>query len=217
MRLTLTRVAMSPTPVADPSTNRDVESSGFAAVPPKKCCAVVPPNGTICAKLVPRSDVETIGRTTPMSTRSRRPKVTKNDVIVMSRSSANFRSITSFSCVGTPYGVQDCPTMESQAGPVTFSCVNVISMSCRLTPRNASKWRRLTLAPTNTRPRPSVGARSPKTAPGEPDVGTGTPASNRNVEPPLVALTGRLPTFWLIAAPMNEMREPLSAFADGTK
>jgi len=67
------------------------------------------------------------------------------------------------------------------------------------------------LAPTNTRPRPSVGARSPKTAPGEPDVGTGTPASNRKVEPPLVALTGRLPTFWLIAEPMNEMREPLSA------
>ena len=102
MRLILTRVAMSPTPVADPSTKRDVDSSGFAGVPPKKCCAVVPPNGTICALLVPRRDVETIGRTTPMSTRSSSPKVTKNDVTVMSMSSARRRSITSFSCVGTP-------------------------------------------------------------------------------------------------------------------
>ena len=107
--------------------------------------------------------------------------------------------------------------MLSHAGPVTFACVNVISMSCRLTPRSVSKWRRLMLAPTNTRPRPRVGARSPNTAPGDPDVGTGTPASNRNVEPPLVALTGRLPTFWLIAPLMNEMSEPLSALAEGTK
>src|SRR2546426_5076986 len=62
---------MSPMPVADPCTKRDVESCGFVGVPPKKCCAVVPPNGMICASLVPVSEVETIGRTTPMSTRSR--------------------------------------------------------------------------------------------------------------------------------------------------
>src|SRR5439155_907074 len=64
VRLTLTRAAMSPMPVADPSTNREVDSCGLAGVPPKKCCAVVPPKGKICASLVPRSDVETIGSTT---------------------------------------------------------------------------------------------------------------------------------------------------------
>src|ERR1041384_7105023 len=97
--------------------------------------------------------------------------------------------------------------MLSHAGPGTFCCVKVISMSFRLTPRSVSKCRRFTLAPTNTRPRPRVGARSPNTAPGDPDVGTGTPASrhrgggpgppvrNEKGEPPLVALTGRLPTF----------------------
>ncbi len=113
--------------------------------------------------------------------------------------------------------MHDDPTMLSQTGPVTFSCVNVISMSCMFTPRSVSKCRRLMLAPTNTRPRPSVGARSPKTAPGDPEVGTGTPASNRNVEPPLVALTGTFPAFWLIAELMKAMSEPLSALAEGTK
>src|SRR5213078_1713120 len=50
------------------------------------------------------------------------------------------------------------PTMASHSGPVTFSCVKVIWMSWRLTPRSVSKCRRLTLAPTKTRPRPSVAA-----------------------------------------------------------
>ena len=66
--LTLTRAAMSPMPLAEPCTNRDVDSTGLVGVPPKKCCAVVPPNGMICASLVPVSEVATIGRTTPMST-----------------------------------------------------------------------------------------------------------------------------------------------------
>src|SRR3989454_8803914 len=55
--LTLTRAAMSPMPLAEPCTNRDVESTGLVGVPPKKCCAVVPPNGMICASLVPVSEV----------------------------------------------------------------------------------------------------------------------------------------------------------------
>src|SRR2546430_3336550 len=59
LKLIFTRVAMSPMPVAAPCTKRDVESSGLAGVPPKKCCAVVPPNGTICASLVPRSEEHT--------------------------------------------------------------------------------------------------------------------------------------------------------------
>src|ERR1041384_3002150 len=108
--------------------------------------------------------------------------------------------------------------MLSHAGPVTFWCVKVISVSFRLTPRSVSKCRRFTLAPTNTRPRPRVGARSPDTPPGDPDVGTGgpgrgavlerahqppghpagavgTPPTRERLDPPLVALTGRLPTF----------------------
>ena len=48
-------------------------------------------------------------------------------------------------------------------------------------------------------------------------MGTGTPPSNRNVDPPLVALTGRFATFWPIALLMNEMRVPLSATAEGMK
>src|SRR5881398_779651 len=82
--VTFARTAMSPTPVADPSTKRDVASWGLAAVPPKKCCAVVPPNGMIRASLVPRSEADTIGTTTPMSTLSSNPKLTKNDVTVTS-------------------------------------------------------------------------------------------------------------------------------------
>src|SRR2546425_146169 len=175
--LTLTRAAMSPMPVADPSTNREVESCGLAGVPPKKCCAVVPPKGKICASLVPRSDVETIGSTTPMSTRSISPKLMKKDVTVMSMSSARRNPITSFSCVGTPYGAHEAPTRLSHEGPVTFWWVKVISMPLRLTPRSVSRCRRLTLAPTNTRPRPSVWARSLNTEPGERDVGAGTPPS----------------------------------------
>src|SRR5207302_1321304 len=215
--LSLTRAAMSPMAVADPSTNREVESCGLAGVPPKKCCAVAPPKGKICASLVPRSDVETIGSTTPMSTRSISPKLMKKDVTVMSMSSARRNPITSFSCVGTPYGAHEAPTRLSHELPVTFSWVKVISMPLRLTPRSVSRCRRLTLAPTNTRPRPSVWARSLNTEPGERDVGTGTPPSKRNVEPPLVALTGRFATFWLIAVPMNEIRVPLSDTAEGTK
>ncbi len=94
--------AISPMPVVLPSTKREVDSSGLAAVPPKKCCAVVPPNGTICASLVPRSVVDTTGSTTPTSTRSSSPKLTKNEVTVMEMSSARRRAITSFSWVGTP-------------------------------------------------------------------------------------------------------------------
>ena len=124
LRLTLTRVAMSPMPVADPSTERNVVSTGLVGVPPKKCCTGGPPNGTICASLVPWSEVETIGSTTPMSTRSSSPKLRKKEVIVMSISNDRFTSITSFSCVGTPYGLHDAPTRLSQAGPVTFSWVN---------------------------------------------------------------------------------------------
>src|SRR6184192_2007228 len=179
--VTYARTAMSPTPVADPSTKRDVPSWGLAAVPPKKCCAVVPPNGMIRASLVPRSEADTIGTTTPMSTLSSSPKLTKNDVTVMSRSSARRSAITSFSWVGTPYGVQLEPTRLSHAGPVTFSCVKVISMPLRLTPRSASKCMRFTFAPTNTRPRPRVWPRSAKTGPGETDVRTGTPPSKRKV------------------------------------
>ena len=152
-----------------------------------------------------------------MSTRSSSPKLMKKDVTVMSMSSARRSAIASFSCVGTPYGVQEEPTMASHSGPVTFSCVKVIWMSWRLTPRSVSKCRRFTLAPTKTRPRPSVWPRSPNTDPGDPDVGTGTPPSKRNVEPPLVALTGRFATFWLIAVPMNEISVPLSLTAEGTK
>ena len=70
----------------------------------------------------------------------------------------------------------------------------------------------MTLAPTNTRPRPSVWARSLNTEPGERDVGTGTPPSKRNVEPPLVALTGRFATFWLIAALSGERGCTVKAF-----
>src|SRR5436190_1939600 len=152
-----------------------------------------------------------------MSTRSISPKLMKKDVTVMSMSSARRNPITSFSCVGTPYGAHEAPTRLSHAGPVTFSWVKVISMPLRLTPRSVSRCRRLTLAPTNTRPRPSVWARSLNTEPGERDVGTRPPPAKRNVEPALVALTGRFATFWLIAVPMNEIRVPLADTAEGTK
>src|SRR2546429_4006334 len=215
--VTFARTAMSPTPVADPSTKRDVESTGLVDVPPKKCWAVVPPNGMIWALLVPRSEADTIGSTTPMSTLSSSPKLTKNDVTVMSRSSARRSAITSFSWVGTPYGVQLEPTRLSQAGPVTFWCVNVISIPFRLTPRSAAKCMRFTFAPTKTRPRPRVWARSANTGPAETEVRTGTPPSNRKVEPPLVALTGRLATLPLMALLMNEMSVPFSERAAGMK
>src|SRR2546426_529214 len=90
-------------------------------------------------------------------------------------------------------------------------------MSCRLTPRNDSKCWRLTFAPTKTRPRPRVWARSANTGPGETEVLTGAPPSKWNVDPPLVVLTGMFATFWLIAVPMNEMSVPLSDTAEGTK
>src|SRR3989442_29045 len=134
----------------------------------------------------------------------------------MSMSSARRSAMTSFSCVGTPYGVQLAPTMLSHAAPVTFWWVKVISMPFRLTPRSVSKCCRFTLAPTKTRPRPRVRARSPNTGPGEMDVRTGTPPWNRNVEPPLVALTGTLATLPLMAFPIKEMRVPFSARAAGT-
>src|SRR5213593_3946235 len=127
---TLIRAATSPIPVADPCTSREVESCGLLGVPPQKCAAVGPPNGMISASLVPRRDVETMGSTTPMSTRSSSPKLAKNDVTVMSRSSASRTAITSFSSVGTPYGVQLAPTMLSHTGPVTFSCDSIVGASC---------------------------------------------------------------------------------------
>src|SRR5882672_9161016 len=68
----------------------------------------------ICASLVPRSEVETIGSTTPMSTRSMSPKLMKKDVIVMSMSSARRSAITSFSCVGTPYGAHDAVALRAR-------------------------------------------------------------------------------------------------------
>src|SRR5437588_5207030 len=85
------------------------------------------------------------------------------------------------------------------------------------TPRSEVKCMRFTFAPTNTRPRPRVWARSAKTGPGETDVRTGTPPSKRKVEPPLVALTGRLATLPLIALLMKEMSVPFSERAAGMK
>src|SRR2546430_10238122 len=76
---------------------------------------------------------------------------------------------------------------------------------------------RFTFAPTNTRPRPRVWARSAKTGPAETDVRTGTPPSKRKVEPPLVALTGRLATLPLMALLMKEMSVPFSDRAAGMK
>ena len=125
--------------------------------------------------------------------------------------------MTSFSWAGTPYGSQDVPWMLSHSGPVTFTCVKVISIPLKLTPRSVSKCSRFTFAPTKTRPRPSVWARSANTGPGEAEVLTGTPPSKRNVEPPLVALTGTFATLPLIALLMNEMRVPFSARAEGMK
>src|SRR2546426_2086463 len=75
--------------------------------------------------------------------------------------------MTSFSWAGTPYGSQDVPWMLSHSGPVTFTCVKVISIPFKLTPRSVSKCSRFTFAPTKTRPRPSVWARSANTGPGE--------------------------------------------------
>src|SRR2546425_10185695 len=72
-------------------------------------------------------------------------------------------------------------------------------------------------APRNAGPGRGGGARSRKGAGGDPDVGIGPPPSKQKVAPPLVALTGRFPTFWLMAALMNEMSVPLSEFAEGTK
>ena len=43
---------------------RDADSTGFVGVPAKKCVAVVPPNGSICALLVPRKFAWTSGTTT---------------------------------------------------------------------------------------------------------------------------------------------------------
>src|SRR3989441_8061735 len=58
-----------------------------------------------------------------------------------------------------------------------FPYTTLFRSPLRLTPRSVSRCRRLTLAPTNTRPRPSVWARSLNTEPGERDVGAGTPPS----------------------------------------
>src|SRR5438477_13171108 len=69
----------------------------------------------ISASLVPCSEADTIGTTTPISTLSSSPKLTKNDVTVMSRSRARRSAITSFSCAGTPYGVQLEPTRLSRS------------------------------------------------------------------------------------------------------
>src|SRR5207247_2568050 len=135
----------------------------------------------------------------------------------MSMSSARRRAMTSFSWAGTPYGSQDVPWMLSHSGPVTFTCVKVISIPLKLTPRSVSKCSRFTFAPTKTRPRPSVWARSANTGPGGTEVRTGTPPSKRNVEPPLVALTGTFATLPLIALPMKEMSAPFSARAAGMK
>src|SRR5882724_11111888 len=85
----------------------------------------------IWASLVPRSEVETIGSTTPMSTRSMSPKLMKKDVIVMSISSARRSAITSFSWVGTPYGVHEAPTMLSHCRPDERNERAVVVHRCR--------------------------------------------------------------------------------------
>src|ERR1700694_1325031 len=215
--LTLTRTAISPTPVADPATERDVVNCGLLGVPPKKCAASDSANEMICASLVPTREVDTIGSATPMSTRSSSPKLMKNDVTVMSMSSASRNAITSFSSRGTPYGAQLLPSMLSQAGELTFWWTKFKRMSSRLTPRSVAKCRRFMFAPTNTRPPPSVWARSANTGPGETDVRTGAPPSKRNVEPPLVALTGMPATFPLMALLMKEIRMPFCVLADVRK
>src|SRR5262245_17457221 len=90
-------------------------------------------------------------------------------------------------------------------------------MLFRSTPRTDRKLKFVVVTAASTRPRPSVGARSAKIGPGEVDVATGAPPSNRNVRPLLVALTGRLVMLLPMAAVRNEISVALPDTAEGMK
>jgi hypothetical protein len=87
----------------------------------------------------------------------------------------------------------------------------------RSTPRSDVKLAPVRVMPARIRPRPIVCARSPKMGPAEVEVRTGTPPSKRKVEPPLVALIGRLATLLPIELVRNEMMVALLPTADGMK
>ena len=125
--------------------------------------------------------------------------------------------MVSFSSVGTPSSEQSPPAIESQPSKSEFAWVKVKRRFSRSSPRIVLKFTPVRLSAARTRPRPSVCARSPKIGPAEADVLTGTPPSKLKVVPPLVALTGTLPTLLPIELVRNEMTVPLLATAAGTK
>src|SRR5512133_629354 len=126
--------------------------------------------------------------------------------------------MTSFSRFGIPIRLQSPPPLaESQPAKSTFWCVKNSSMLLRSTPRSDDKCELVRPTPTTVRPFPNVCPRSAKIGPAEVDVRTGTPASKRNVEPPLVEPVGALATLPLIAVVMNEIKLPFCDTADGTK
>ena len=69
----------------------------------------------------------------------------------------------------------------------------------------------------NSRPRPSVWARSAKMGPAEIEVRTGVAPSNRKVSPPFDALTGMLETEALTELVRNEMMVAFPSTAAGMK
>src|SRR6478672_3300942 len=90
-------------------------------------------------------------------------------------------------------------------------------MLLRSDPRSDERCELVRPTPTTVRPRPSVCPRSAKIGPADVDVRTGTPASKRNVTPPLVEPIGALATLLLIAVVRNEIKLPFCETADGTK
>src|SRR6266566_6359262 len=85
------------------------------------------------------------------------------------------------------------------------------------TPRSVANRKPVLLIPANTRPRPSVCARSAKIGPADVEVGTGAPPSKRNVTPPLVEPIGMLATLAPRASVMKEISDAFSAFEEGMK
>src|SRR5262249_59744099 len=216
-RLTFARAITSPSPVEEPSTNRDAVSTGFVGVPPKKCSTGGGPNGSICATLLPVIDVFTSGTTTPKSIRSVMPYVSRNEVTVRFTLRSRFRSITSFSTDGIPRSEQSPLTIWSQPGKSTLAWVKVNFVLLRSTPRKVLNCKPLRVTVASTRPRPSVWARSAKIGPVDVEVRTGTPPWKLKVDPPLAAVTGRFATALPTELVRKLMTVALLALAEGMK